>query len=314
MRSLQEPNTVNTDCAGGFITNIQRFSVDDGPGIRTTVFLKGCTLSCRWCHNPETIKTERQLQYKSRECSSCGKCVSVCPVNAQIITGDIHSLKREKCVSCLKCADACFSGALSIIGEYINLENLCEKLLRDRSFYNESNGGVTLSGGEPLVQILFSANIFRFLKEQGIHTALDTAGNAAWSNFEEILPWTDLVLFDLKIIDEKKHYEMTESGNRLILENFIRLNQKNTRIWARIPVIPGINDSDEDADSFIEILKKGKNVEQVTLIPYHRYGLAKYIALGFDETPHTFQTPAASQMEKIKNRLQAAGIKNVIMQ
>lgn len=295
----------------GLITNIQRFSVDDGPGIRTTVFLKGCTLECRWCHNPETFRFGKQLQYQERNCQNCGKCVSRCPRSAQKLIDAIHSMGWEKCNTCLTCIDSCAYGALSIIGEEIDAETVCEKILRDKTFYEKSNGGITLSGGEPLVQGDFVAHIFRILKEIGVHTALDTAGNIEWSSFEKVLPWTDLILFDLKIIDEKKHKEMTGSSNQLIIENFGLLNEQNIDIWVRTPIMSGVNDGDDETDSRITILKKAKNVKQVTLLPYHKYGLEKYHTIGLDDTPHRFQPPSSDKMKNIINRLKAAGIQNV---
>lgn len=293
----------------GLITNIQRFSVDDGPGIRTTVFFKGCNLACRWCHNPETISGRKQLQYQERSCKNCGRCVASCVQGAQRIIDGRHVMDWESCDRRFSCTEVCPYGALSVQGQEITLKDLGEQLLRDKAFYDHSGGGVTLSGGEPLLQAEFCARVFQYLKERHIHTALDTAGNVAWSEFETVLPWVDLVLFDIKIVDENRHREMTKGHNRLILENFERLCREKTALWIRTPIVEGINDGEDETDGRIRLLREAKNVQQVELLPYHSYGTGKYAALGASGAFFQFQTPSTEKMEAIISRMKAGGVR-----
>jgi pyruvate formate lyase activating enzyme len=295
--------------SAGLITNIQRFSVDDGPGIRTTVFFKGCNLACRWCHNPETISGRKQIQYQKQSCGNCGRCAAICDRGAQKMIDGRHVMDREACTQRLSCAGVCPYGALSVLGREIGLRELGEQLLRDNAFYDRSGGGVTLSGGEPLLQAEFCAGIFRYLKERHVHTALDTAGNVAWSNFEAVLPWVDLVLFDIKIVDENRHREMTGGHNRLILENFERLCREKADIWIRTPLMAGVNDGDDETDGRIRLLREAKNVRQVELLPYHSYGTGKYAALGAAEALFQFQPPSPEKISAIVSRMAAGGVR-----
>jgi pyruvate formate lyase activating enzyme len=295
----------------GVITNIQRFSLDDGPGARTTVFLKGCSAACGWCHNPETISAEKQLQYLEKSCKNCGSCVGVCKNSAHRLEDGMHSLDRNGCARCFACVDACLFGALSVIGREIAAEELGEQLLRDTLFYKRSNGGVTLSGGEPLLQADFTAAVLHYVKQRGIHTALDTAGNVPWSSFEKVLPWVDLVLFDIKITDAEKHQEMTGIKNNRILANFKNLAAEKIPLWVRTPLMKGINDHPEETRGRIGVLLNAGNVQKIELLPFHRYGIGKYAALGMETEPHEFEAPDAETMETIRSQMEHAGLTEI---
>ncbi|GHV14703.1 glycyl-radical enzyme activating protein [Spirochaetia bacterium] len=296
------------------ITNIQRFSTDDGPGIRTTVFLKGCTLACKWCHNPETISPKKQLQYQEQSCKSCGACVRVCRSGAQRLTEKGHELDWTKCTGCFACTDACFYGALYVIGREITSGMLGEQLLRDKAFYDKSGGGITLSGGEPLAQADFCAETLRLAKEKGIHTAVDTAGNLHWDQYQKALPWTDLFLFDIKVMDSQKHREMTGGDNSLLLENFKKLCDTGKDIWIRTPLMKEINDSTTETENRIRILKNKGSVKKVELLPYHSYGTGKYAILGMQHKRHDFEKPGEEKLRSILTMMETGGIVNVSIQ
>ena len=242
----------------GRIFDIQRFSVHDGPGIRTTVFMKGCPLRCRWCHNPEGLSGERQLQFFEAECLSCGAC-------------------GEK--SRLSDAEKCPVGALRICGRDVDADEILDAVLRDRIFYG-ARGGVTFSGGECLLQADFVTTVLKKLKEQGIHTAIDTCGCVAWSEIEKTLDACDLYLYDVKCVTPHLHREYTGADNSLILENLQRLSRTGKEIWVRVPVIPEFNDNVEEMSAIAALLRGLSGVKQVTLMPYHSLGASKYPTLG----------------------------------
>ena len=217
-------------------------AVHDGPGIRSTLFLKGCPLSCRWCHNPESISTKPQLVYRDSRCANCGTCVSVCPNNAHSIdSAGRHALDRTKCIKCRKCEDTCFHNALQLIGRKVTPEKAATILLEDRDFYEVPGGGVTLSGGEPLFYPNFCAELFEILGKENIHRALDTSGAISWDAFEKVLPVTDLVLYDIKHIDDEPHIRYTGSSNKRILDNLAKLSKTEVPFEVRMLLIPGIN-------------------------------------------------------------------------
>ncbi|MDR1419813.1 MAG: glycyl-radical enzyme activating protein [Treponema sp.] len=298
--------------AGGLVTNIQRFSTDDGPGIRTTVFFKGCTLSCRWCHNPETISPKKQLQFQEEACGACGACARICPAGAHSLAGGRHELNRRNCTGCFACVEACLYGALEAQGRDMTPGDLAEQLLRDKPFYDNSGGGVTFSGGEPLLQAGFCADTMRLLKEKGIHTAVDTAGNVGWEQFQKTLPWTDLFLFDIKLAEEQKHREWTGAGNSLILENFARLCDTGKDIWIRTPIITGVNDDDDESLKRAALIKDRKTVKKVELLPYHAYGMGKYAALGMGDRWYDFGKVSGEAMLRIKTLMEGRGVPEVL--
>ncbi len=270
--------------------DIQRGSYVDGPGIRTTVFFKGCNLDCKWCHNPESKSADRQMLFYSDKCTGCGKCVSVCPN------------KGKKCELCGKCALFCPRDARKLCGREYGIEEVMRELLRDKCFYENSGGGVTFSGGECMLQIDFLSEILRECKTEGIHTAVDTAGNVPFSYFERILPFTDLFLYDIKAISAEKHKEGTGTDNARILENAKRLSEKS-KILFRIPVIGGFNDSETEMQRIADFLKD-ISYEKVELLPYHTLGEHKYRALG--KKAESFSVPSPERMNAFRAMFERA--------
>ena len=271
------------------ILDIQRNSFVDGPGIRTTVFLKGCNLKCAWCHNPESQSAKPQMMFYKDKCTGCGKCKSVCP----------HHL--EQCELCGKCTLYCPVDARKVCGKEHTVDEVLKEVLKDQAFYETSGGGVTFSGGECMLQIDFLAEILKKCKENGIHTAVDTAGHIPFESFEKILPYTDLFLYDIKIFDSQKHKQYVGVGNELILENLKKLFERKAKLWIRIPIIPDVNDSIEEIQKIKDFLKTIGTPEKIELLPYHAMGENKYRAIG--KEPQIFKTPDAENMKRLKEIL-----------
>jgi len=271
----------------GVITDIQGMCMNDGPGYRTVVFLKGCYLNCQWCHNPEGKRRFPEVIPYVSNCTDCGECLGMCPTGALAING----LKGEKrpaidrglCSTCLQCVRVCNYDALVVWGKIVTAEYVSAEVIKDKQFYTNSGGGLTISGGEPMAQPEFSLALMKAAKEEGIGTALDTCGHAPWEDFERVLKYTDLVLYDIKIMDSDEHRLYSGVGNELILENARRIASSSVKMRIRIPVIPGRNDSKKNWEStakFIEGL--GDAVEGVDLLPYHPFAGGKYRAFGMD--------------------------------
>ena len=272
----------------GHVFNIQRFSLHDGPGIRTTVFLMGCNLDCRWCHNPEGKRYEIRLQYDRKKCIGCGACVSACPVDVHSVTAQGHAVDFKKCTRCGACVEICPTGALSFSGKTYTPQELAKAVLRDRSFFKDI-GGVTFSGGEPLLQADFLAETARLCREQGVPSvAVDTAGLLPRSAFEKVLPYVDHFLFDVKAASEEIHIAGTGVSNRSILENLCWLDQQGKNIYIRVPVIPGINDDPEEIRKIGDLVHGLTSVRELRLLPYHTFGREKYETLG-DPLPELFR-------------------------
>ena len=298
--------------ASGMISAIQRFSLDDGPGIRTSIFLKGCSLRCAWCHNPECISVKSQIQFIEKMCVGCGACIAACPENAQKIINGVRIFDREKCLTHTHCVQACDHNALLIIGEKISANEIFDEVKKDKVFYDHSNGGVTISGGEPLLQSHFTQNILALCQSYGIHTAIDTAGNVSWREFEKVVPFTDLFLYDIKCVDDKKHKYLTGAGNKLIIENLHQLLDMNREVWIRIPVIPGLNDTPQDIKDFSLFLSKLKNISLVQLIPYHKNGIGKYKSLGLDYKLAEVEPPSQESLNNIQEIFRKNKINTII--
>lgn len=257
----------------GILMDVKRMAVHDGPGLRTTLFLKGCPLTCIWCHNPEGQLFRPELAFFENKCTGCGSCRAACPNGA-------HS--RSQCTACGQCAAVCTSGARKLYGKEISLDEALRIALEDRIFYG-STGGVTLSGGEPLMQIDFAEALLRELSAQGVHTAVDTCGHAPWSAFERTLPHCRLYLFDVKHMNSEKHRQATGQGNELILNNLRLLADSGARIQIRIPLIPDFNDDDENILRTGEYLREIRP-EKIKLLPYHDMAHVKYRAIGKKDT------------------------------
>lgn len=266
----------------GIISDIKRFAVHDGDGIRTTVFFKGCSLKCIWCHNPEGISFKPQLAYYENKCIDCGECVTVCPNNAHRTTDKGHLFCRDLCMACGKCVDECLGSALTFYGKEVTVEELLPILLEDKDFYDTSGGGVTLSGGECICQADFCAELLKELKEKGINTAVDTCGFVPKDAIDKIMPYTDTFLYDIKAIDEDVHIKCTGQPNKLILENLKYIDSCGKEIEVRIPYVPEFNDN--QIDKIAEFLKPMKNIKAVKVLPYHNYAGSKYSALNMENT------------------------------
>lgn len=290
----------------GLVFNIQRFSVHDGPGIRTTVFIKECPLRCEWCSNPESQAPYPEIICLDRNCIRCGKCVEACPQHAITLRESGKEIDREKCDRCLLCAQACPSGAIQTVGKYMDIAEVMEEVTKDELFYRNSGGGVTVSGGEPLSQPEFVCGLLKECKVKNYHTALDTCGHAPWSSIEKLLIYLDLVLYDIKLMDSIKHKEATGAGNETILANAAKVAQKK-RTWLRYPVIPGFNDSETCARE-IALFASNIPVEKVSLLPYHALGAEKYVRLGGVYSLDGISPPTDEQLQEIASIFESFGL------
>lgn len=293
------------------IVDIKRFAVHDGPGIRTTVFLKGCSLSCLWCHNPESIRRGPELGFLKNKCSLCGECEKVCPEHCHSFADGGHRIDRSRCVFCGKCISACLYDALELYGRRISAQETAKLILEDRAFYNHSNGGATVSGGEPLLQAEYCAELFRILKAENIHCAVDTCGNVPWEAFEKVLPFTDMFLYDFKQIDSAKHKACTSAPNERILANLQRLSGCGRPIEIRMPLVPEHNMSDSDLSGAGKFLSGLRNLAAVRLLAYHSLARSKYESAGHEDTMPHVPAPSAEMMEHAKHILSGFGL-NVI--
>jgi pyruvate formate lyase activating enzyme len=267
------------------IFDIQHCSASDGPGIRTTVFFKGCNLKCAWCHNPESQAFKPQMMFYKDKCTGCGKCTEVCPT-------------PKNCTLCGKCSFYCPVDARKVCGKEYTVDEVFDEIIKDKAFYENSSGGVTFSGGECMLQMDFLVEILKKCKENGIHTAVDTAGHIPFENFEKILPYTDLFLYDIKCFDNEKHKKHVGVENSLILENLKKLFKEGAKIWVRIPVIAEVNDSVEEMQKIKCFLDRCGAPEKVDLLPYHAMGENKYIAIG--KNAQYFKPPDNNKLNELK--------------
>ncbi len=288
------------------IFEIKRFAVHDGDGIRTTVFLKGCPLKCVWCHNPEGILAKSEIAYYSHKCISCGECIKACAFNAHFIANGVHSFDRSKCVACGKCESVCLGNAITLYGKELTVDELVSILLKDKEFFDNSGGGVTLSGGECLTQIDFCIELFKKLKEKGVNTAIDTCGLVPTTVLDKIIPYTDSFLYDVKAFDNEVHKKCTGVGNKQILDNLLYLDKSGAKIEVRIPFVPGFNDS--EINDIGRFLSKLKNLTKVRVLSYHNHAGSKYLALGRENTLPT-RLPTKEEIEKAKTVLLDYGLK-----
>ena len=260
------------------IFDIKRFAVHDGDGIRTTVFFKGCPLRCVWCHNPEGLTGMPQIAFYAHKCTNCGLCAANCPSGAHKIADGVHRFERTACRACGGCETLCINGALKLYGQTVTVEKLLPVLVQDKAFYDNSGGGVTLSGGECLLQAAFCGELLKALKQNGINTAVDTCGDVPRETIDAVLAYTDVFLYDIKALDEKLHLRCTGQ----ILENLHYLSDKKVPVEIRYPFVPGYNDG--EAENIADYLTRFSNITKVRVLPYPNYAGSKYAALGFENT------------------------------
>lgn len=288
------------------IFNIQKFSVHDGPGIRTTVFFKGCPLRCWWCHNPESQKLNKQMLYGRDKCVLCGTCVKVCSQKAIKIENNMLTTDEEICNHCGLCEIYCIPGARQVAGKDYTLDEVFMEVLKDSVFYEQSNGGVTVSGGEPLLQIDFVEELLKKLKEENIHTAVDTCGAVSFENILRIAPYTDVFLYDIKLMDDEKHMIFTGKSNKLILDNLKRLSQMHKNINIRMPIIEGVNADEQHIAETIKFIKS-LYIKKVNLLPYHDIAKHKYKKLDIMYQDEKMSKPSDEKMTLFKDMFEKEG-------
>jgi len=296
----------------GLIFNIQRFSIHDGPGIRTTVFMKGCPLRCRWCSNPESQDFSPNLMARDINCRACGACVEACPKGA--ITLDPEQGRRihwEECTQCLECVTACIYDSLNQCGREMTVKEVLEEVLSDKAFYKNSGGGMTVSGGEALSQSEFVTDLLGAAKDAGLHTALDTTGYAPWDKLEGTIPFVDLILWDIKHLDSHEHKWGTGQENEVILENLKKASGLAKPIWLRMPLIKDFNDSEAHIRKVIALGKEIR-AEKISLLPYHEGGKTKCEQMGRDYPFPEGESPTDEEIERLKDTIEKEGLKVTI--
>lgn len=294
----------------GTIFNIDRYGIHDGPGIRTIVFLKGCSIYCQWCCNPEGQKPQIEVIKFTNRCIDCGICFSVCENGAIKKIKNKFLFDSDVCTACMKCVNDCPSNSMTYYGKVVSSDEILSLCKKDKNYYDRSGGGITLSGGEPAMQSDFSSQILALCKANGINTAVETCGYVPWKDLIKILDHTDYVLFDIKSMDSAKHKKMTGVGNELILENLKKISKKGNKIFLRMPLIPHFNDSLKDLRQSVEFVQSiNGNMIELNLLPYHEYGAYKYKYMGLDYKLKGLHTRPASYYIKLKKEFDNSGIK-----
>lgn len=295
----------------GRIFKIERLAVHDGPGIRTIIFFKGCPLQCLWCSSPESQSQYLEMGYDERNCVRCMNCLEVCPLNAVYVSkGGRIRTDRQRCDNCGECVNVCRHNARRMIGEEVHLSEVIKEIERDEVFYYRSGGGVTLSGGEPTAQPEFAKAILKSCLNRGISTAMETCGYAHWDILEELLDFLDLIYVDLKHINAHIHERLTGKSNQLILENIKKINEnsRDTPMVIRIPVIPGVNDTQENIFGMADFVRRLNNLKRIDLLPYHRYGVSSYWILERDYKLTNIDVPSHKRMLNLKSIFESYGI------
>lgn len=282
----------------GILFDIQRFCVDDGPGIRTTVFFKGCPLGCIWCHNPESKSFQPELLYDGLKCAHCGACGKVCPQSCHTFTGGKHTFDRACCMLCGRCAGVCMFGALRIAGEEMTAEEVLDRIRADQPFYDESGGGVTLSGGEPLSQFDFALAVLEKAKTAGLHTCVETSGYIRSDLIVKAARYTDIFLYDIKHMDRDTHLKLTNVDNDLILDNLKTLDAQGSKTILCLPIIPGCNDDDGHFAKVGKLANTMKYVMRLEIMPYHPLGIAKAAMLGKSPEYTSEELPDSGQKQR----------------
>lgn len=281
----------------GMVFNIQRFTIHDGPGIRTTVFLKGCPLKCSWCHNPESLQRKPEIFFQSGKCIGCGWCLDTCPQHCHRLENGKHIFCRENCMRCGRCAEKCYAEAIELIGQTMTAAKTLAEVMKDKPFYGNSGGGMTVSGGEPMLQFEFTRALLSVAKGAGIHNCLDTCGVAPLDDYLQILKDVDILLYDLKSTDPDRHRTLTGVPLAGILDNLYRLDEAGARTILRCPLIPGLNDNDEHLRNIAVIANKLRHVQEINLLPYHPLGKDKCDHLGYQVDGVQIERASESKIE-----------------
>lgn len=284
------------------IMNIQKSCFHDGPGIRTTVFFKGCPLSCIWCHNPESQRFTKEIMFNKEKCTGCGQCESRCQKGNIDLEAKRFIPEPKDCEFCENCIDFCVKNAREIVGKTVGVDELLKEVEKDRVFYDESGGGVTLSGGEVMCQIDFVESFVKKAKQRGLSVVIDTCGHAPFENFERIIPYVDLFLYDIKLINSRKHEEYTGLANDIILQNLKELKSSGANVAIRIPLIDGINTSDSDIEEMIGYIGGLDGEKKINLLPYHNKGTHKYEKINMKNSSLLMGTPSQEKLEEIRSR------------
>lgn len=299
---------------GGWLANIEDFVVHDGPGLRVLVFFKGCPLRCKWCQNPECIAPLPEIEYQASRCIECLKCLEVCPVPGAILKGKEKRIDKSKCTRCMACVDACTGTALRKVGGWLSVKQVVEKVIRYKPFFDHSDrGGVTLSGGEPMFQPDFALKLIRSCRGVGIHTAMETCGYAKYEVLKKIAQNLDLLIYDVKHMDEASHVIGTGKSNRLILENLKRLcREVNTKIVVHVPLISGFNDEDENIIETAEFVSSLRKIQQIDLLPFNELASGKYKAMGLDWEYANVRRQSPEKLAKLQKIVESYGLEVTI--
>lgn len=294
------------------VTNIQRYSIHDGDGIRSTVFFKGCTMACKWCHNPETQEFSAEPMRNGDRCGGCGRCAAVCPEHAISLEDGISVTNRDACTRCGTCIDECYNDARSISGRAYPVKELVELLVKDSMHWEASGGGVTLSGGEVMAQdITYITDLMKRLHARGHSINIDTCGFVPFENYEKVLPYANVFLYDVKAINDEVHKKYTGVSNALILDNLAKLGKAGAKIYLRMPLISGLNDSREDILNVIDFLRENNvPILQVNLLPYHELGQDKLEKLGKARHEYNFMPPSNDHIDELVQLFKQNGYQN----
>jgi pyruvate formate lyase activating enzyme len=295
------------------VLSIARMTLHNGPGIRTLILFKGCPLWCLWCSTPEGQKEEPEIAIYPDKCIHCSRCVPVCPLHAIHLTNETISINRSECDSCGRCADVCHAEAIRLLGQRMTVEELVKEAKKDMVFYKHSGGGVTLSGGEPLLNPDFVLQLLQALKEEGIGVGVDACGHVPWAGIEPMLPYIDFFLWDMKHMDSQKHREFTGVSNELILKNAHSVSDRNIPLYIRIPVIPGYNDSEENIKATCEFARGLSSLVEVDLLPLHHLGKARYDSLNRDYPIADIPLVTDGVLQHIKRLVESYGLKSNIV-
>lgn len=293
-----------TDPVRGCVFDIKRFAIHDGPGIRTTIFLKGCPMACRWCHNPESQPPTPTLLVRTELCIRCARCVDMCPRGAIRLRDGVPHTDLSRCNGCGECSRHCPSGAREIVGREESLDTLMRVIQRDVPFFDQSGGGVTLSGGEPLAQPEFAVKLLECMAVDGIHTAVDTCGDVPTATLRRAVPFTDLFLYDIKLLDSERHRLLTGVDNDRILDNATRLSQLGAALWIRYPLIPSVNDSEADLRSLGRFVVRLESAQELHLLPYHQAAEAKARRSGIEYQLQGVRPPTSAEAERCRRWVQ----------